>query len=168
MGGREVKSGLEVKVQGLVQVRGWGFVLSLGVLSQDQLGVKVRGYRIKVGCYLGFERFFVWGQNLGLDVIGNRDQGVRIGFLGYSFCFFVCREYRKEDYEVKLGVNQLDFYIFEAEVRIVVQIIFYNSYRYEGFQGDIAFFRFSSFIIFFRCIRFICFFVVNVFFFNGF
>lgn len=129
--------------------------------------MKARGYRIKVGCHLGPERSFAWGQNLGLDATGNRDQGARTGLLGYSLCPSACREHRKEDYEVKLGANQLDSHTPEAEVRTVAQIISHNSYRHEGSQGDIALLRLSSPITFSRYIRPICLPAANASFPNG-
>uniref|UniRef100_F7BC37 Serine protease 8 n=1 Tax=Equus caballus TaxID=9796 RepID=F7BC37_HORSE len=76
-------------------------------------------------------------------------------------------EHRKEDYEVKLGANQLDSHTPEAEVRTVAQIISHNSYRHEGSQGDIALLRLSSPITFSRYIRPICLPAANASFPNG-
>uniref|UniRef100_A0A8C4LSM1 tryptase n=1 Tax=Equus asinus asinus TaxID=83772 RepID=A0A8C4LSM1_EQUAS len=85
--------------------------------------------------------------------------------LSAAHCF--PREHRKEDYEVKLGANQLDSHTPEAEVRTVAQIISHNSYRHEGSQGDIALLRLSSPITFSRYIRPICLPAANASFPNG-
>ncbi|XP_062957276.1 prostasin [Cynocephalus volans] len=85
--------------------------------------------------------------------------------LSAAHCF--PREHRKEDYEVKLGANQLDSYSANTEVRTVAQVISHPSYREEGSQGDIALLRLSSPVTFSRHIRPICLPAANASFPNG-
>lgn len=85
--------------------------------------------------------------------------------LSAAHCF--PSEHLAQDYEVKLGVYQLDSYSAATEVRAVQQVISHPSYREEGSQGDIALVRLSIPVNYSRNIQPVCLPAANASFPNG-
>ncbi|XP_061257722.1 prostasin isoform X1 [Bos javanicus] len=72
-----------------------------------------------------------------------------------------------EEYEVKLGAHQLDYFSTDTQVRRVAQVISHEKYSHEGSMGDIALLQLSSSVTFSRYIRPICLPAANASFPNG-
>ncbi|KAF4015770.1 hypothetical protein G4228_007256 [Cervus hanglu yarkandensis] len=85
--------------------------------------------------------------------------------LSAAHCF--PRDNKIEEYEVKLGAHQLDYYSTDTQVRGVAQVISHETYSHEGSMGDIALLQLSSPVTFSRYIRPICLPAANTSFPNG-